>query len=244
MTYLSYPALYTHNRNKHNIIPITKKQEIFKKVEKTQSNGKKFKYSAFNESTNLQRLSSNIINIMSIVLRDFYHNPASPLFNLGFVIEQYGLFYFLHRYRTSTTKKVFIPKKNEKSSVDLILITYLLLIVEVSIDTNFIKNVVKFIVLLREHLNLCGWEHKRYLFEYGMTEPFIPIGEFTAQNTSEEIPELLNDYVEVFLALDTTNHFGVDRNNLADLTQNFANWMFLNEFTNFKIFSVCDKMQQ
>ena len=28
--YMSYPALYTHKRNKHNIIPITDKPNIFK----------------------------------------------------------------------------------------------------------------------------------------------------------------------------------------------------------------------
>jgi len=244
MTYLSYPALYTHNRNKHNIIPITKKQEIFKKVENSNTNGKKFKYSAFNESTNLQKLSTNVMNVMSIVLKDYYLNPQSPLFNINFKIDNYALFFYLNKYKTNNLKKVFIPNRTENASIDLTLITYLLLLIEVSIDTNFIKNVIKFIVLLREYLNLCGWDHKQYLLEYGMSDPFIVIGEFCSRNTAEEIPELLNDFIEVFLNMDKQNFFDIDKKNLGDLTLNFANWMFLNEMTNFKIFSVYDKIKQ
>ena len=254
MTYLSYPALYTHNRNKHNIIPVNKKQEIFKRINKTSFNlktkeifkrlgkktlnRKKFRYSAFNENSNLIKISKIILNFLTEVLNDFYLNLKSPLFRKNFKIENYPLICYITKYNDNSLTKVIIPNKDEHSSIDFILITYLLLLVEVSNDLIFIKNVVKFIVLLREYLNICGWEHKKYLFEFRITEDFIASGEFCMTNSIEEIPELFNDFIGVFIKLDEENSFQIETKNLVDLTQNFANWLLLNELTNFKILSV------
>ncbi len=244
MTYLSYPALYTHKRNKHNIIPITKKPEVFKNIERVNPNGKKFryfKYTEFNENTNLHKLCNNIIDIMRNVLEDLYSNTKSQLYIEGFIIENYPLISLLISAKNNKTKHISIPKRQENYSIDRILTIYLLLLIEVSVDSTFIKNVIKFVVLLREHLNLCGWEHKKYLFDYGMSEAFVPVGDFCDKNNTEEVPELLNDFIEVFIDLDPDNHFGIDKSSVADLTENFSNWMFLNELTNFKIFSLNKK---
>lgn len=40
-SYLSYPALYTHKKNKHSIIPVTSKNKLFKS---SLAIGTKFKY--------------------------------------------------------------------------------------------------------------------------------------------------------------------------------------------------------
>lgn len=241
MTYLSYPALYTHKRNKHNIIPITKKQEIFKKNEGINPKGKKiryFKYTEFNENSNIYKLCINVMDIMRNVLEDLYLNSKSQLFNKGFIIDNYPLIYHLNSTKNIKSKHISIPSKHENYSIDKILTIYLLLLIEVSVDSTFINGVIKFVVLLREHINLCGWEHKRYLFDYGMSEPFVPIGDFCDKNNTEEVPELLNDFIEVFIDIDSENHFGIDKSSMADLTENFSNWLFLNELTNFKIFSL------
>ena len=50
-SYLSYPALYTHNRNKHDIIPITDKPTIFTS-KKSALNKYCFKYNQSNISIN------------------------------------------------------------------------------------------------------------------------------------------------------------------------------------------------
>jgi hypothetical protein len=178
---------------------------------------------------------------MSNVLEDLYSNTNSLLFNQGFIVKNYPLIILLNSTKNNKTKQISIPSKQENYSIDRILTIYLLLLIEVSVDSTFIKNVIKFVVLLREHLNLCGWEHKKYLFDYGMSEAFIPMGDFSDKNNTEEVPELLNDFIEVFINLDAENHFGIEKSSIADLTENFSNWMFLNELTNFKIFSLNKK---
>ena len=178
---------------------------------------------------------------MTSVLKDLYLKTNSQLYRENFIIENYPLIKQINSMKLIKSNHIPIPKKEENCNIDKILNIYLLLLVEVSVDPTFIENVIKFIVLLREHLNLCGWEHKKYLFDYGMCEAFHPIGDFCEKNNAEEVPELLNDFIEVFLDLEPENHFGIDKSSLADLTENFSNWMFLNDLTNFKIFSLNKK---
>jgi len=167
------------------------------------------------------------------VLGEVYYNPTSILFKSYFNAADYSLVSLLIQYMDSGLIKVIIPDKDEK--VDLVLITYLLLMVEVSTDRGFVKNVIKFVVLLREYLNVSGWDHQKYLMEYGVIKSVSPHMEFCTMCSTEEIPELLNDFLEVFLYLDTTNTLRIELKNMEDLTTNFAQWIFLNGFTNLKI---------
>jgi len=243
ISYLSYPALYTHNRNKHNIIPITKKQGIFNKQDSKEKNGKKFRYSAFNENINFQKLSTHILTIMNEILEEFYLNPKSVIYNEKFSMDSYGLIKHVQNFRNCKNNKVLIPK-HKSSSVDLVLVTYLFLIVAVSVDEVFITNVIKFIVLLREYLNMSGWEHKKYLQSYGILNNYVITGEYSTTNSADEIPELFDDFVEIFLGLDEDNIWQIERKNIIDLIENLSNWMYINELTNFKLLNGTDKVEE
>jgi hypothetical protein len=105
---------------------------------------------------------------------------------------------------------------------------------EVTREQFFYELASKFVFLFREFVNLCGWDHKKKLMGYGIIEQVqITHGEYCANNTCEEVPELMNDFVGVFLHLDTS--FACDVKDVVDICQNFCFWLFINKFTLFKL---------
>lgn len=131
--------------------------------------------------------------------------------------------------------KVTIPNPREKAKtiIDNILVIYLILLVEVTRDKFYMEVIVKFGFLFREYLNMTGWDYYLYLNEYGLCDNLNIEGEFCAKMNCEEIPELVNDFVLYFL--DMEESFSSNRKEIADITQNFCYWLFINGFTNYKL---------
>ena len=88
---------------------------------------------------------------------------------------------------------------------------------------------------------MTGWDHKQYLYEFGMIGKFTPIGDYCSTNTAEDIPELIDNFLGCFLDLET-DKFNVNEKDFADLCNNFCNWLFMNEFTNFKLSFINDAL--
>lgn len=237
--YLSYPALYTHKRNKHNIIPITGKPEIFK----TGSNGSngsnavsnKLKYNIMETRNNVKASSDIIIKYYKINCEHFYLDPSSIFFKQNFKPTQDSFLKLLETYKFSGLEKISIPANYEKEKlfVDNILIIYLILLVEITRETIFTQIVVKFIFLFREYLNLLGWDHFKYLEDFGMINEFSAKGEFCTTCSCEELPEMVNDFVAVFLECDA--RLASEKKEMADIVLNFCNWLFINNLTNYKV---------
>ncbi len=231
--YLSYPALYTHKRNKHNIIPITGKPEIFKSGGNSVSN--KLKYNIMETRNNVKASADIIIRYYKKYFEYFYMDSNSILFKKNFNPIQDSFLKLLEIYKISGLEKICIPAHNEKEKlfVDNILIIYLILLVEITRETIFTQLVVKFIFLFREYLNLLGWDHFKYLEDFGMMNEFMIKGEFCSTCTCEELPEMVNDFVAVFLECDS--RLTSEKKEMADIVLNFCNWLFINNLTNYKV---------
>jgi hypothetical protein len=235
-SYLSYRALYTHKRNKHNIIPITGKPEVFKN--NSTSFPGKFKYSAFDSSINVKALSEDLIASFYKLCREQKNNPNSIFYNPDYSLDDDYFIKVLKYYCESGLHKVQIPTQQEsgQNSIYHFLAIYLILLLEITKDKFFCELLVKFAFMLREYLNLIGWDHKKKLMNYGIISHFTPTGEYCSKNSCEDLPELMDDFVCVFLEIDELS--SANAKDLTDICQNFCFWLYINKFTCYKLAKV------
>jgi hypothetical protein len=224
--------LYTHKRNKHNIIPITGKPEIFK-LGNSLSNLGKFKYNAFEANSNIQGNVKEIIHSFQSVCLQFYFDEKSTFFNPVYQIQNDKFLYFLNMILNSKIQKIEIPKPEDNPCIYQVLSVYLILLMEVTREKFFTDLLVKFVFLLREYLNIVGWDHKKFLSDFGLMKKFQVNDEFCSVNGCEEIPELVNNFIGVFIEMDPL--FSSYSKDLTDISQNFCYWLFINGFTDYKL---------
>lgn len=237
--YLSYPALYTHKRNKHNIIPITGKPEIFKQT----STQNKFKYNAFENNANIYAISSDLIKLFSDFCIEMYLEDKEGIFyNPNFKIENDKLIKALSFYQQPDLRKIKIPKPEDElaNSFYKILAVYLILLMEITKGKDFSDFVIKFVFFFREFLNLNGWGHYQNLKEYEIINIPISKEEFCDKVNCEEIPEMVNDFTNTFLEI--SPKLSKNANKIIDITQNFCSWLFINDFTKFKLMKIDEEM--
>jgi hypothetical protein len=231
--YFSYPALYTHKRNKHNVIPITGKDEIFKSMIQ-KSKGKKFKYSEIENSTkDLQAHIMKIVEIYKSQVKRIFKNENSILYDNYFNVDDHEGVKILEKLKNLNEFQLEIPRKD--MSIDKILILYLLYFARVAEDRQHVEAVTIFVILIREHLNVVGWDFKKKFHDFGIPSDYTFDSEFTQKNFSDVIPEFVNEFNSVFLTMDETFSLCEDQSN--DLTKNFCNWLLVNNLTGLKI---CD----
>lgn len=229
---MSYPALYTHKRNKHNIIGITGKEAIFKKYAKATKSYMKFKYSAIeNDNYDSTNLFEIVFNIFKQLLTNLFTNEKCLLFKSNFNFESYGGVIQLKQMKHKIHKKGLIPQKD--SSIDEAFIIYIINFAKVTQNTNLIEAIIKFIVLLRENINIVGPEHKERVISFGINLNSDNRQPYSKYNTCQDLPEFVNDFISVFVPLDEL--FFIELDELLDLTNNFCNWLFVNNLTNLKI---------
>jgi hypothetical protein len=225
--------LYTHKRNKHNIIPITNKQDIFKAKDECQN---KFKYSAFDNNTNINGIAIGLKEKYIEICEAYYSDESSMFYNPRYNLTNDPFISLLDVYINNNLGQISIPNKNNKKLIfiDNILLVYSILLLEVTRDCFFLDRLVKFIFLLRNYLNLVGWEHNKYLHSYGLLNEFTKTGEYCSKNTTEQIPELINNFVAVFVYMEGS--FGTNAKEYIDLAENLCYWLYINSFSHYKIF--------
>jgi hypothetical protein len=225
--YYSYPALYTHKRNKHNIIPITCKQEIF-----TKSFGNiKFKYNALESSLKSKEIRELLLSKYQEKLLSFFTDPECLLYRDGFALDVYPGLIKLQKYSQLTQDEAREVLKTAK--IDDVLSIYLVSFAEVVRKDFLVDTAATYCILLRTYLNTVGWDYKRRFIEVGVNVEFEYKGPYTEWNDCREIPDLINEFISVFVKMD--ERFHIDEKYLFDLTRNFCNWLFVNNLTNFKL---------
>jgi hypothetical protein len=101
-------------------------------------------------------------------------------------------------------------------------------------DKKLYHLALTFSILIREYLNIVGWDYKKKYVKFGINIQFDYTGEFTQKNNCEDIPDLINDFVSCFIALDD-NKFNLNMEEFVDIVRNFCNWLFVNDLTSYKI---------
>lgn len=229
-SYLSYPALYTHKRNKHNIIPITGKPDFFRNANLDSQN--KFKYNTQISKKDLTENLMKIINCYKSLIEEYYLNTRSTLYKKNYNNDDIFL-NELNEFLKIDLLNITVPKSEQNLNIDTILIIYAILLIKVKSDFNFICTVTKFIFLFREYLNMIGWDYIKNLQDYGLCERTDFSKLFTIYNNCEEIPELLEDFGEVFLEIDSV--FSIEKFKISDIAENFCYWLYINDLTPYKL---------
>ena len=194
----------------------------------------KFDYSALeNHNWDFPRHLDHLIKNYKKTLDKIFSNENCILFQKNFNNENHVGVRILQKIKDAKLIKLMVPDAASNPKIDEILIIYLIYFVKVIQDQKLTDMVVKFAILFREHINIVGWDYKNKFREFRINVSYNNKGPYTLFNSCEEVPDFVNDFVSVFVALDSNFSFGL--NELLDLTKNFCNWLFVNNLTSFKI---------
>ena len=239
-SYLSYPALYTHCKkihNKSNDISDRKRGRPKKYVEK--SFKEKFQHNPINltyflkeERTGITEIYDfpNCINEAFNIIYDCSNKKIKER-NFKKKIKEYDKIYehpFLGKFLLSKHERN-INIENEKEICDNVFMHYLNKM-SLNVNPNYFIKLIVFVTLFREFINI-----SKRIYLYNQNEEFnIFENEYTANHSAEDIPFFCNDFINNFL--DCENKlFNFDKQESIDLTQNFCNWIYDNDFTTLKL---------
>jgi hypothetical protein len=233
-SYLSYPALYTHIKTKHNT------------TGQTTGRGRGRPKKDTGETINTIRLLYNPSTM------DYYKHPER-MGEVENVIEcimtVFAELYQDDKMRTKLAEKKMriydewtkhpfyltivdhFQKGNamdgENSKCDEVFSEYLLKVSKLAKKEQFNK-ILKFVTLFRECLNIinsnkCKEEGKEYSESYN----------------AEDAPDISNEYVTEFLETEAAT-FDLQKEEAIDLTQNFCQWLYDNNYTCSKLSLVAE----
>jgi len=187
------------------------------------------------ESTHNVRATLKIILNIYMDLSKKYFEGADAILHKEYSFDEDNFIKIIKFYYDRAAEKTKIPKSEESGDfIDNVLIIYLILIIEVTREKYYSELIVKFVFLFREYLNIFGWDFKKSLFEYGLNDNYKLNGEYCQKNNCEDVPELVNDFISVFLQLDPS-FTNSNLREMTDICQNFCNWLVINELTCFKL---------
>lgn len=119
-------------------------------------------------------------------------------------------------FLTSLASVVENDEKKDKKC-DEVFAEYLHYVSKICNET-FFKDVVKFVILFRENVNIVNKNQK-----------------FSEENTAEDAPDSSNEFILEFLCIDSGNKFSVKKEESIELTQNLCSWMFRNNYSHSKL---------
>lgn len=170
--YISYPAFYTHKRNRHNIISITNRHDLVTGVSCAEGAPVKYDYNSigFGKTVNFE-FSDFLLTTMLSTLDKIYCSENSPFYCSGaFHAPEHIFILYLRKYKLLFAEKIEIPSKHLNLSIDEILIVYFILFAKVTNEDKLIELAAAFIVYLREYLNIHGFDYYAYFMKFELFE--------------------------------------------------------------------------
>ena len=235
-SYLSYPALYTHCKQKHNTNNHSGRGRGRPKKDQSEQNIEKSKYdpltiSYFQKeertgSTNIEKINECAKNSFKYL----YENEGGEENMKQKIKERKMKEYSKIEEHPFLGKFIKDPHDinqhidDEKIATDCVLIYYLN---KMSIYCNekYYEKLIIFVTLFREHINLINQDK----VEKGK--------EFSQIREAEDVPESSNEFITDFLFPDDQDFdFGLSKDEAIDLTRNLCNWMYIKNFTCSKLF--------
>lgn len=107
----------------------------------------------------------------------------------------------------------------ENSKCDEVFAEYLVKVSKI-VNDNFFTKVVKFVFLFRECLNDMHRDKEKDIEDY-----------YSETKNAEDAPDISNDFVTDYLDLSDNEKYGFTKEDAIDLTQNFCQWLYDNNFT-------------
>ena len=227
--YLSYPALYTHCKQKHKQNNSSGRGRGRPKKEGIESESDKNKFNPINqtyfskEERNGKTEPNEINDCVDTVFKELYseeNKERNEIRKMKFYtsIEQHP---FLNKFKNDEhdiNKNI----QGENECTDNVLMNYLNKMSQFCNPRYFTK-LIKFVTLFREHVNSVNIVNEN--------DDGIP-KEYTEIKNAEDVPDSSNEFITDFLDPDTREEdFGFSKEESIDLTQNLCYWMYDNNFT-------------
>lgn len=225
--YLSYPALYAHYKIKHNKKIKTEKPKGRPKNNSEKDNKlydpKKPDF-FFHEKRKGKTPTENINNIAKRAFIIIYEENKEKVMKIKKEekmkiynnIEEHP---FLARFINEAHIDEFIDKND---IIDNVLILYLNHIAKIC-NENYYEKLIIFITLFREYINIF---HKTSNNK-----------EYTTIKNAQDVPDMCNEFINEFLFPDENEiNFGLEKQEVIDLTTNLCSWMYTHDFTELKIY--------
>lgn len=251
-------SLYSHIRNKHSIVTVTKRDEIFSLNIDSNFHNQKVVYN-YLAAMNDCRMDTAMLNAMienikktylfldeknkelNIIPKDYVY--AYSGYGLIKCLEKIKLKLYVNNNNNNKDKNnnennFFLLSLENNLCIDFAFVKYLIIFKKVIANNQLFFQAILFTILFREYLNISGYDLIR---KYSRVE--IPIEariertkSFCETNTPELIPEFVNDFNSVFLSVFNLDGFGPNcLQRIKGITTNFCNWLYINNLTNFKV---------
>ena len=229
-SYLSYPALYTHCKQKHNTNNHSGRNRGRPKKDPNEMNADKnlydpqtpafFQKEGRNGNTPVEKINECALNAFKFIYESNKEDVKKRLMKEYNKIEEHP---FLGNF-INDEHNVDVVIEDEKKPTDKVLMDYLNKTSVICDEKYFVKLIV-FVTLFRENINLIN-----------KLEGNV---EYTVVKEAEDVPEKSNEFITDFLfPEDQDGSFGFDKDESIDLTRNLCNWMYVHNFTCSKLFLI------
>ena len=240
-SYLSYPALYTHCKQKHNTFNSSGRGRGRPKKENGEIYSERLKYNPLDASyflkenrkgtTNFNDFEKSIINAFNeIYSNENYDRNIMKEMKVYNNINEHP---FLGKFLLDK-HDVNIKIDDEKEICDNVFMDYLNKM-SLHVNPNYFTKLIIFVTLFREFVNITEFKKKNEDFLMENIDLYKNGNfEYTFNNCAEDVPDLSNKFISEFLDVDK-NLFGFNKEDSIDLTQNLCHWMYENNFTSSKL---------
>lgn len=237
-SYLSYPALYTHGRQKHGTNNSSGRGRGRPKKDTGELNLERQKFNPLDLTYFQKENRKGTTNDFDKVITDAFNliygsndeektkfekrNTKRKLKNYTKIEDHPFLNKFLkdaHDVNTVIT--------DENTKTDNVLIYYLTKI-SLHVCPEYFTKVVVFVTLFREYVNI-AYQDK------------VEGKEYTAEMNAEDVPNICNEFIIDFLDPDNGNDYNYPKEEAIDLTLNLCQWMYDNNFSCSKLTMINDK---
>ena len=208
-SYLSYPALYTHCKTRHN----TCNNGEFN-TERARYNPLEASYFLKeNRKGTTTEFDEPIRNAFDILYKNTdeirERNKSKQMKNYETIEDHPFLGKFL-----KDNHDVNIKLENENEVSDIVFMDYLNKM-SLHVNPTYFSHLIVFVTLFREYVNIAKKD------QTGTSNK-----EYTETTCAEDVPALSNEFITEFL-----NVFDFNKEESIDLTLNFCHWMYENNFT-------------
>ena len=217
-SYLSYPALYTHIKTKHNTTgQASTRGRGRPKKDTGDINSIKLLYNPcnFDYFKHPERIgeTNNLNECIDYIFGEVYQNNDKNF-------EKFRKYKFIkdNNFFNKLMEMNVNPKSlDENSKCDEIFAEYVLKVSR-ACNKEFLTKVLKFVTIFRECLNLINKVKN------------INGEDYSESNNAEDAPDISNDFVTDFLEKDP-DLFDFSKDDAIDMTQNFCQWLYDNNYT-------------
>lgn len=237
-SYLSYPALYTHYKQKHNTNNSSGRGRGRPKKEVNEGENEKNNYNPLNNSyfskegrTGKTSPETEINGCIDKAFNELYipdqkNKIESRGIKFYYSIDEHP---FLSKFKNDPHDLNKVGEEQQKA--DLVFIEYLNKMSAYCNPDYYVK-LIKFVTLFNEHSNMFNSAQADTANNKAYTEIY----------TAEDVPDSSNEFITDFLNPEEKNDdLGFSKEEAIDLTQNLCYWMYENNFTCSKLSLIRDK---